>query len=257
VTIDEYMNEKPSILIVDDEERFLDSLKALLSDEFEVLSAANGKEGLRLLKSNSKIALILLDLDMPVMNGVEMLERLRKKNSNISVLVITGRSSHECAKRCADLNVQGYVEKPFDSQQLIERMKQLTGRHEKDLHTHLWGEDCESILNTFNPLVAEAIEVVDNEFQSLIGRDDIASMLKVSPEYLSRVFRQETGIHLTRYINERRVHESKKFLIKTKRVNISEVAVYSGIGDASYFTKIFKKHTGMTPKEYLKKSSSS
>ncbi len=69
---------KPSILIVDDEPNFLKSLCALFEKDFSILTASNGREGLDIFSANPPISMILLDMDMPVMNGPEMLTRIRE-----------------------------------------------------------------------------------------------------------------------------------------------------------------------------------
>ena len=82
---------KHLILIVDDEPRLLKSLFLLLRNNFDIVTATNGKEGYKLFKIHPYLSMILLDLDMPVMNGVEMLERVRDENNNMKVIVMTGR----------------------------------------------------------------------------------------------------------------------------------------------------------------------
>ena len=115
---------KPTILLIDDEPEVLATLSCLLEDDYNVLSAANGKEGLSLASSN-QLSLILLDLNMPEMTGIQFLQFFRNAGNNTPVMVITGNSSHDWAKRCADLNVQGYIEKPFDVERLLSRINML------------------------------------------------------------------------------------------------------------------------------------
>ena len=114
---------KHSILIVDDEPGLLESLSILLEEDFNILTASNGKEGLSVFKANPSISLILLDLDMPAMNGVEALERIRDVDSKVKVLIMTGKSCHDYAYSCANLNVQGYMKKPVDPEELINSIK--------------------------------------------------------------------------------------------------------------------------------------
>ena len=76
---------KHSILIVDDEPKFLEGLSLVLEKDFNILTASNGKEGLSVFKNNPSISLILLDLDMPVMNGLEMLIRIREKSKTLPI----------------------------------------------------------------------------------------------------------------------------------------------------------------------------
>jgi len=245
---------KPYVLIVDDEVRFLESLSLFLKKDFNVITAHNGKDGLRLFQSNPHISIILLDLEMPLMDGAEMLLKIRENGGDVNVIIMTGRSSHEYARKCADLNVQGYIEKPFGPDELMERLKKLTGNNCYNLYTALWGNDYEKTLDAFSPVVMKAIKMVDSNYAASISREDIASSLKVSADYLGKVFKKESGIHLGTYINERRIHESKIILTGSDRVKISDVAKSVGLNDAYYFSRLFKRYTGLPPKEYVKKN---
>lgn len=111
-----------SLLIVDDEQEVLNSLSIVLKDEYNVLTASSGMEGLSVLTANA-VSLILLDLQMPEMTGLEFIERIRGMEDNTPVLIMTGNSTHEWAKRCADIGVQGYLEKPVDIGVLLERVR--------------------------------------------------------------------------------------------------------------------------------------
>ena len=118
---------KPTILIVDDEPNLLKSLALILEDDYDILEAQNGKEAIQLFKSNPSISLILLDLYMPVMNGAKALEIIREASKDVKVIIMTGKSSHDYAKKCAALNVQGYVEKPVGIPELLMQIKKELG----------------------------------------------------------------------------------------------------------------------------------
>ncbi len=113
---------KPHILIIDDEPKMLLSLSELLKNDFIVHTAQSGVKGLILFERH-KLDLILLDLNLPLIDGVETLKRIRERDTDIKVIIMTGRISHEWASKCTNLNIQGYLQKPFEPDELIERMK--------------------------------------------------------------------------------------------------------------------------------------
>lgn len=119
--------EKPSILIVDDEPQILESLYLMLWEDFNVYKASNGWDTLNLIKFINPLSLILIDLHMPGMTGIDLLQKIRDMDKNFPVMVLTGRSSHEWAKICADLNVQDYLEKLVDTEELISKIKKIAG----------------------------------------------------------------------------------------------------------------------------------
>lgn len=106
----------------------LDSLSLILANEFNVHTAPNGSAALDKVGTLSEsISLILLDLDMPVMSGVEFLQRIRSEYHEIPVIILTGRGNHEWARQCADLGVHGYVDKLIDTKELIGKIRKILG----------------------------------------------------------------------------------------------------------------------------------
>ncbi len=115
---------KAKILVVDDEADIVSTIQyRLKSCEFEVITAKNGKEGLDK-AANEKPDLILLDINMPVMDGHEMLERLRRRPNlrGIPVIMLTAYSDRRDICKAADLDIADYVTKPFDFVELMEKI---------------------------------------------------------------------------------------------------------------------------------------
>jgi two-component system nitrogen regulation response regulator NtrX len=109
----------PSLLIVDDEPSILQSLGGLLSDEgFEVATAANGYEALKLIEAESP-DLVLLDIWMPGIDGIETLKEIKKENPNIQVIIITGHGTIETAVRATKLGAFDLIEKPLSIDKVI------------------------------------------------------------------------------------------------------------------------------------------
>lgn len=81
----------------------------------------------------------------------------------------------------------------------------------------------------------------------------IAEEIFVNPSHLSRVFKKETGLSLTNFINKKRIEEAKVFL-KKGNISVTDVAFMVGFNDLNYFSKVFKKYTGLTPTNYMKKN---
>lgn len=125
------ITNKPSVLIIDNDRRFSLSLSLRLENEFTVITALNGKGGLSAFNTKP-VSLIVLDLNLPDMRGLEVLKKIREKCTGTKVLIVTSKSCHEWAVTCADLNVQGYMEKPFD-------IVKLAGKIGKSLEWEILG----------------------------------------------------------------------------------------------------------------------
>ncbi len=101
----------------------------------------------------------------------------------------------------------------------------------------------------YSPPVQKAITCIDADLTANLKLSALAAVQNVSPAYLSALFRQETGQTLTAFVNEKRVKMAKQ-LLETTRLQIQTVAQHCGMPDVQYFSKIFKKHAGLTPREY-------
>jgi two-component system alkaline phosphatase synthesis response regulator PhoP len=113
------------ILVVDDEPNIVQTLQDRLeTNDYHVITAANGKEGLEKAVSE-KPEIILLDVIMPIMDGLEMLECLRKteEGKNISVIMLTARSQNCDIARATACGIEDYIVKPFDMSELLEKME--------------------------------------------------------------------------------------------------------------------------------------
>ena len=125
------MNNQPplrKILTIDDEPGLLELMKNLLGPEgYTVLCAANGAEGVRL-NNLEDPELIILDLRMPEMGGIETLRRIREHDSSVMVVILTGYGEPDSIRDAADLNVGEYLSKPFENKQLIHVVNNAFGR---------------------------------------------------------------------------------------------------------------------------------
>ncbi len=105
---------KPSILIVDDENLICTSLERLLSRDYTVYTASNGQEGLDIIRSNADIDVVLSDIMMPVMDGLEMIETVRSENQDVTIVAMTAVYSGENITGVMEKGADAYILKPFE-----------------------------------------------------------------------------------------------------------------------------------------------
>ena len=117
------MNKK--ILICDDEEGIRESLKLILSDYYNLIVTEGGPQALDILGKNDDIGLLLLDIKMPKIHGLDILKQAKEKNPDLKVVMITGYKSVETASEAARLGASGYIVKPFDTQQILETVQKI------------------------------------------------------------------------------------------------------------------------------------
>ncbi len=102
---------------------------------------------------------------------------------------------------------------------------------------------------SLSPIVQKTVAIIDADLSRELSLSMLADATNVSPGYLSSIFKRDTGKTVTEYITDKRMKRAEH-LLDTTHLQIQTVALYSGIMDVQYFSKLFKKHSGMTPREY-------
>ncbi len=233
---------KKTILFVDDEHILLDAAERILGEWFVVLIAGNGEEALRLL-NEERVDCVVLDLVLPGMDGVTLLRSLRERGSDVPVIVVTGWSKLEYAEKCADLGVSGYLNKPYEFEELRDRVKKLTDLNSKGQAGTLDG--------SVHPKLHEAIEYIHNNFAGTVTTTRVAQEIGISSDYLGRLFQRTIGETLTGYLNRIRVEEAKRLLESTDNP-VSAIMEKTGFKTEQHFFSLFKRYAGATPKSFRK-----
>ncbi len=160
------MSDKIRLLIVDDEEEFLESIaKRLEMRDFEVRTATRGERAVELARQE-KYDLALLDLKMPGMDGKKVLEILKKEHKYIEVVILTGHGSVDSAVDCTKLGAFGYLPKPYELEKLLDTLKQAyQARMEKKFQADEVRMDRISRLATGSSALAilRELKKIDNE----------------------------------------------------------------------------------------------
>lgn len=243
--------KKPALLIVDDDPVILNGLSVYLKNDFHVYTALNGKEGMSIFKSRN-LSIILLDLTMPLVSGLDMLKKVRAVNDDIIVMIMTGKSSHEGAVKCADLHVQAYILKPFSLSELKRRMTKLIHTMDLEHLRLLWGEDFKFRMTNLGPLSRKALAFIHQNYAVAFNREELSRYINMNADYLGRLFNKECGIPLSMYINGYKIFKSCEYLANHTAMRIQDVSRSVGFSDVNNFCRLFKKHTGKTPTSFRK-----
>ncbi len=108
------------ILIIDDEQGIRESLKLILGDDYELILTDNGASALEILANDTSIGLVLLDIKMPQINGLDLLQAIKDKYADLNVIMVTGYKSVDTAAEATSRGAAGYIVKPFDSAEILE-----------------------------------------------------------------------------------------------------------------------------------------
>lgn len=111
------------ILICDDEEGIRESLKLILGDHYGLVAVDSGAMALEVLAHSKEIEVILLDIKMPKIHGLDVLQEIKNKFPHVKIIMVTGYKSVETAAEASRLGACGYIVKPFKSQEILETVK--------------------------------------------------------------------------------------------------------------------------------------
>lgn len=250
----------PSLLIVEDNRDLCNMLKLQLEDKFNVYMANDGVEGLK------KVCLyhpdiVVTDQMMPNMDGIEMLQRIRKdfQISHIPVIILTAKGNDEAKTKAISKGANAYITKPFSKDYLIARIEQLLNER-KLFRERVWQpaeqpaeqDNYEQFLVKKDVQFIEKIHQVieENLDNSDFNIDTIASNIGLSRSAFFKKLKSLTGFAPVDLVKEIRLNKSIE-LIKNSDMSISEIAFAVGFKDSGYFSKCFRKKYDQTPREYM------
>lgn len=259
---DHFMNvgevsERPQILIVDDSADLRAHLIENLGERYLLYEAGNGKEGLN--KSVEMVPdLIITDLAMPEMDGLEMCEKLKtdERTSHIPVIMLTSRTSVENRIEGFERGADDYISKPFNIQELVSRIKNLieqrkTLREQFSRNVRLYPKDI-SITSEDEKFISKTISIIEehlNNFDFDVSR--LTDKMALSRVQLFRKLKALTDQSPSEFIRTIRLKRAAQLLDKGFG-NIAEVTYQVGFNNLSYFAKCFRELFGVSPSDYAK-----
>ena len=245
---------RPTVLVIDDNTDIRQYERTLLQDEYIVLEAADGKEGLAVALKEVP-DLVICDVMMPVMDGLEFTKRLKTNTatSHIPVIMLTAKNLEEHRAEGYEHGADSYITKPFHSKVLLARIENLlrqrqllknlyhgTKEAEKEIsEAHLEDRD-KQFLKQLQAIIQKNLS--DSEF----GVEDMGQQIGLSRVQLYRKVKAMTGSSVVDLLRKARLAKARR-LLETRSMSVSEVAYEVGFSAPSYFTKCFKEEYGMLP----------
>lgn len=238
---------KRRILIIDDYDYQRELFEGLFRDKHDVLTAENGTEALRLLQSYD-IDLIILDIMLPDMSGVDVLRKIRSK-SNIPVIITTGFGNKHIVLDCWREQATYYFDKPFRIGDVERVVNRFLSKETEDASPFRDPAGNSNLL----PSIERATEFIIGNLKRKITLKEAASIASMNPSTFSVRFRQQRGISFQKFVARSKGELSKQMLSTTSK-SIKEIALEIGFRDPLSFSKYFKLLTGLSPREYRRHS---
>lgn len=243
---------RPLALVVDDNADVREYVAHLLGGEYDVRQAADGKEGLGMaLKTVPD--LIVCDVKMPVMDGLEMCRRVKAETatSHVPVILLTSNAQENQRAEGYDCGADAYITKPFSSKVLLSRVRNLLENRKRLKYVYASGADDEArdeadpdsrFMADFGRVVRERMS------DSSLSVETISSALGLSRVQMYRKVKQLTGQSPVEIIRVTRLKKAER-LLKTTQMTVSEISYDVGFSSPSYFSKCFKDYFGVQPGE--------
>ncbi|WP_010267898.1 response regulator transcription factor [Paenibacillus senegalensis] len=256
------------VVLVDDELPLRQELRLFPWREhgFELAGEAeNGEMALQLCRK-IKPQIVITDITMPVMNGLDLLRTLKDEQLNVKVILLTCHSDFEFAREALRFGAVEYLLKvTMESEELVnalnhartaylrERMLEANKQAANLKADSLYGDKDKhsDIPAAVRKEIADAIDYIRENLQHSLSLNVVAEQVNLSPHYFSRLFREETGISYQSYITTKRM-EKAAYLLRTTSLRVYEVAYEVGIPSYRYFASMFREYAGIPPTEYKK-----
>lgn len=242
-----------NIILVDDETAMLDILKQVINWRTlginRVYTARNAEEARELLQTK-KIDITLCDIEMPKESGLNLIEWIQGLYPAIVNIILTGHADFNYARSAISLGVYRFLLKPVSFEEVEQTIKEAVEKIEGEIIQKDGSADGKG--KEMNA-VEEVRVFLEKHYNEVITRNDVESLVHLNRDYINREFKAATGYTLMEYIQYCRVCAAKKMLRETQD-SISEICIKIGYDHPAYFSKIFKKRTGLSPLEYRNES---
>ncbi len=231
------------VLIVEDEIGTRNLLKIIVKWEelhMKIIGeASNGREALFHMEKELP-DLVVTDIKMPVMSGIELAEEIMKKYPSVKVIIITAYDEFKYAQQAIRAGAADFILKPMKRQEVKEALLKVSGQIEKAEES--------------SPDVMEQVRnYLEEHFaEGELSLSAVAEIFFLNPSYLSRAFRKRHGMTLVECLNKIRLEKACDYL-KSGDFKAYEVAEKVGIPNPDYFGRCFRKYTGMSVNDYKKK----
>jgi len=222
-----------NILLVDDELLELEQLEYLIQKRFpnwRFFKALDASQAMQIVKQHD-IFLAFLDIQLPGKSGLELAMELTR-SYEMDIIMVTAFQNFEYAQASIRLGVVDYITKPVIEDELASVLK----KYER--------------LGRYSEQIANALKIIHQEYSDKLTLNYLASKIHINSAYLSRKFHEEVGAGFSEYLNDYRLMQAQKMLIDYPDLSISTISERCGFNSQHYFSQIFRKMTGQSPRDY-------
>ena len=250
-------DESPLLLYIDDNADLRDFIRSSMAADFRVMAADGGMAGLELAKT-SLPDIVITDLMMPEVDGMQVLQKLKEdpSTSHIPVIMLTAKSTMEARIEGVGYGADGYVTKPFNVELLRQQIINIIQRREV-LHDRFRREVITSpkevtVTNADEEFLQRAMAIVEENMSNTeFSVEQLVKEMRVSRSKLYLKLKALTGQSSSEFVRTVRLKRAVQ-LLENSGYSVKEVMFMTGFNTASYFSKCFRQQFGIVPSEYIK-----
>jgi two-component system response regulator YesN len=231
-----------TILIADDEKNIRAGIQKILQEEFAAggivfFEAKNGEEALEL-AVREKPDILITDIRMPKIDGIELMRRIRLSlnNDGMNIIVLSGYDEFSYAQKAINFHAASYILKPVDRKELAEAVRNLIHEETNEQKRGGFGRD----------FIEDALVWIKSHLTEDITMAQAANQVSVNYSYFSEKFKKHTGVHFNEYLKRRRIALAMRLLAEGN-YRVYEAAEKCGYRDVKYFLRQFKEIVGLSP----------
>lgn len=235
------------VMIADDENYMLEAMENLIDwKKMEcqlVYKAKNGQELLEQIKKNCP-DIIITDIKMPLLSGIEIAKYIYENHIRAKVIILSAYADFQYAQEAIKYDVCGYIIKTSVIEMLPGMIQKAIGK----LSVPFTEAEKESEEQFSDDILGRLQKYISEHYTDKLSLTQIANEVHANGSYLSRLYKTKTGQNLFDVINKMKLEKAKEYMSQGKR--IYEIAQLVGYDDVSYFSRVFRKHEGCSPREY-------
>ena len=251
------------ILVVEDNEELLALMLQVLSKNYHVLTAKNGKQAMNIIMKE-KLDLVVSDVMMPIMDGIELTRQLKSDKSfwQLPIILLTAKNKEEDKTEAYAVGADAYITKPFKFEDLEVRINALLANRKKIIEkiqaevslqasTENEAQPKVHLSNPDQVFITNATELVMKHLADAdYDRESFAKDMAMGESTLYNKMKATTGQTVIAFINSIRMKEAQRIILSNPNILVSDVAIQVGFNTPKYFSKCFEKQFGVFPKEY-------
>lgn len=240
------------ILVAEDERIERMALVKVLADAlgegYAIHEAENGRRAVELFRQYP-IGVAILDIEMPVMSGIDAAQIIYNEAPGCGILFLTAYDRFDYAQNAIRVRALEYLLKPYDDNELLAAVETAIHRAPRAEGAAPAAAPEPPHTDLASAVGARALDYIHTHYQQEISMQDAARALNYSEPYFCRMFKAQFGRSFTAYLSAYRIERAQELLAQPT-VSIKDVGRRVGYPDANYFAKVFRRLTGQTPSEY-------